>query len=70
MSEKIMLSVSGLRCDGCSNRIKAALNDVEGVKGVEVNSGRKEVSIEFDNAVEENILIDKIKTLGYSAQKI
>ena len=37
MSESITLDVGGMTCDGCSNRVKTALESIQGVDSANVS---------------------------------
>lgn len=65
---KLTLSVEGMSCGDCANKVMAALGGVQGVvaSAVDYQTGRTEVA--FDSAkVKPEALIAAIKKLGYKA---
>ncbi len=65
------LKISGMTCAACSARIEKKLNTLEGVKQANVNLTTERASISFDsNRIKVGAMIDAIKALGYSADKI
>jgi len=54
--QEIILNVKGMMCEGCENRIKNALSNIEGIKNIVANHKEGTVTI---TAV--NIDIDKVK---------
>ena len=69
MDNRINLTVAGLSCDGCSNRVKTALESLEGVQRAEVdhNTGLAEISVS-DNVPEADLLIEAVAKIGYTAK--
>lgn len=66
--EKIILSVEGMVCGGCENRVKNALETVDGVKKVEASHKTNTVKVTVKEPVDENILKDKIINLGFEVK--
>lgn len=62
------LYIAGMTCTGCENRIRAALKNVEGVKGVRVSykSGTADVTYD-ESALSINEIIAIIEKLDYKA---
>ena len=65
MSESITLDVGGMTCDGCSNRVKTALESIQGVDSVNV-SHESGVAIIEHQKVSREIMISSIKKIGYT----
>lgn len=64
---KKTLKVEGMVCEGCENRIKNALLEVEGVQEVSANYRTKEVMITCNKEIED---LEKIITsIGFSILK-
>ena len=65
MAETIRLEVGGMTCDGCSNRVKKALEDLPGVitAAVSHQDGSAEVRHEGSNS---EVLSDAVRTAGYT----
>lgn len=65
MAETIRLEVGGMTCDGCSNRVKKALEDLPGVitAAVSHQDGSAEVRHEVANS---EVLSDAVRSAGYT----
>ena len=60
--------VKGISCQGCVNRIQAALRRLDGVSDVRVNLAASEVHVGHDILeADQQMLIDAIESVGYSA---
>jgi copper chaperone CopZ len=65
---KAELNIEGMHCDSCAADIKETLEDVAGVRQVDVTFKRKTAIVEFDAGVaQQSTLIKKIQDLGYQA---
>jgi len=68
---QVNLKISGMTCAACSARIEKKLNTLEGVKLANVNLTTEKATISFDpERIKVRDMIDAIKALGYSADKI
>ena len=65
MSESLTLDVGGMTCDGCSNRVKTALESIQGVDSANV-SHESGVAIIEHQKVSREIMISSIKKIGYT----
>jgi periplasmic mercuric ion binding protein len=50
MKKFVTLSVSGMTCDDCASHVEKALQKVEGVQKAEVDYGKKEAVVIYDDA--------------------
>lgn len=66
---KKTLIVEGMTCGHCEKAVKNALNELEGVRNVEVNLGEKQVVVEGEN-LEDSKLREAIDDAGYDIVKI
>ena len=65
---KAELNIEGMTCDSCAADIKETLEDVAGVRQVDVTFQRKTAIVEFDaETVQQSTLVKKIQDLGYQA---
>lgn len=60
------IEVENIKCGGCMNSIKTALQQMEGVQEVNIDKDTETVTIESDSDIEP--FIQKLNDLGY-AQK-
>jgi copper chaperone CopZ len=65
MTDTIVLNVGGMTCEGCSNRVKDALESIDGVNSAEVSHVSGIASIEHQN-VSKEILTFSVKGIGYT----
>ncbi|PKA06012.1 heavy metal translocating P-type ATPase [Leptospira ellisii] len=57
----------GMTCANCALRIEKGLKKVPGVKDARVNFAMETAKVEFSEPVSEDILLDKVDSLGYRA---
>lgn len=67
--KEIVMKVEGMVCGGCENRVKNALNLVEGVKEVEANHLEGIVKIKAAKDVQIDTLKEKIEDLGFEVKE-
>ena len=64
--EKANISISGMSCMGCANRVERALIGKQGVMGARVNLAKAEATIEYDSSeVDMEGLKEVINSTGY-----
>ena len=56
-------------CNGCENRVKNALKNIEGVENVIVNHESGMVTVTLKEEIDVNIVIKTIENLGYEIIK-
>ena len=65
MSESLSIDIGGMTCDGCSGKVKKALESITGVISVEV-SHESGVAVIEHKKVSKEVLISSIKSTGYT----
>ncbi len=64
------LSITGMHCNGCSDRVSKVLNELQGVRSADVSLEDEQAIIEFDR---EQTGIDQMKEViekaGYQAEE-
>ena len=65
MSDTIRLEVGGMTCDGCSSRVRDALQAVPGVSSAEVSHEQGSAVISHSGASREN-LSNAVRAIGYT----
>ena len=65
MSDTIRLEVGGMTCDGCSTRVRDALQAVSGVSSAEVSHEQGSAVISHSGASREN-LSSAVRAIGYT----
>lgn len=69
-TQKLDLSVPGMSCEKCVNKITATLSAVAGVADVQTDLGKKRVAVRFDSArVTERQLEDALGKVGFSSAR-
>lgn len=61
----IELKVEGMVCNGCENRVKNALKNINGVEGVDANYTTGIVKVTTSDDVLENTIKEKIEDIGF-----
>jgi len=65
MSDTITLEVGGMTCDGCSSRVRDALQSVSGVSSAEVSHEQGSAVISHSGSSREN-LSSAVRAIGYT----
>ena len=63
------LKVKGMMCEGCENRVKNVLSSIDGVQSVEADHTSGLVKITSKEAIDMNVIIEKIDDLGFEVVK-
>jgi copper chaperone CopZ len=64
------LSLSGLTCTECAAAVTKALNQVAGVREVEVSADRQSAVVIADDRVAPEALAGAVRQLGYRAEVV
>lgn len=68
MTEKIILTISGMHCASCAKIIESTLEEKEGVSSISVNYDSRKAFLELDQQKTNlNEIKGEIETLGYKA---
>lgn len=63
---QMTLEVNGMTCENCEKSVKGALEELEGVHGVEVHLSSGKVNITYDEAyVGKDLMKEAIEAQGY-----
>ena len=63
------IKVKGMMCEGCENRIKNALGEVEVIKEVEANHNTGLVKITSTDEVKKEDMEETIEDIGFEVEK-
>jgi len=67
---KITLNVEGMHCKSCEMLIKDELNELEGIKAVNISAEKGIATVEYDeNKVDKLKIIEIIKEEGFKVRK-
>ena len=67
--KEISLKVKGMVCNGCENRVKNALKNIEGVEEVIASHETGIVTITLNEEIKTHLLEEKIENLGFEVIK-
>jgi copper chaperone CopZ len=59
-----VFKIDGMHCENCSNRVKRAINRIDGVSA-KLNLRKKEAVVEYDREVDDATITRAIETLDY-----
>tara|TARA_R110001592_G_scaffold153473_2_gene381952 strand:+ start:250 stop:555 length:306 start_codon:yes stop_codon:yes gene_type:complete len=67
----LQLSIQGMNCGACVGRITRALDELDGIEGVEINLAAKLANIQFNDAdIDSDTIIAAIAEAGYQASPL
>ena len=67
----VKFNVVNMSCANCQKHVKHALEELSGIKDIEINLPAKEVVVDFDeNQVTPNQMIDAMAEVNYQANII
>jgi Cu+-exporting ATPase len=64
---QVELSISGMTCASCANRIERKLNKLEGVSAT-VNYATEKAKVSYDDTVDTQALVAAVEEAGYTAK--
>ncbi len=67
--KETIIKVEGMVCNGCENRVKNALKNIQGVEDVDANHTTGTVTVTSKEEVSENIMKEKIEDVGFEVVK-
>lgn len=69
MSTNVHISIGGMKCSGCAKSVKNALNELNGIKSVEISveKGFADIELTEDNSLTPEEIVETIKDAGYDA---
>lgn len=59
------LIVNGMMCEGCENRVKNAIKNIEGVENVTADHNTGKVIVISNNGVSKEIIKETLEDIGY-----
>ncbi len=63
--KELELKVNGMVCNGCENRVKNALETIEGVKEVIANHNDGTVKVTLKEDIDVKVIEQKIEDIGF-----
>ena len=66
--KEIILKVTGMMCEGCENRIKNAVKNMEGVETVVANHQEGTVKLSLNENADISKIKEKIEDIGFAVE--
>ncbi|MEU7139437.1 heavy metal-associated domain-containing protein [Nocardia sp. NPDC046473] len=66
MSTAITVTVTGMTCGGCANRVRDGIGRIDGVDGVTVDLPTGRVTVEAAGTIERDAIVAAIDQAGYA----
>lgn len=67
--KETIINVKGMVCNGCENRVKNALRNINGVENVVADHNTGKVTITSNEDISENVMKEKIEDIGFEVVK-
>ena len=67
--KETILKVNGMVCGGCENRVKNALNQIEGISNVEADYNTGIVKVTSSENVKKEEMEEIIEDIGFEVEK-
>ena len=65
-----ILKINGMMCAHCQKRVKDTLEQIEGVKSVDVNLEQKTATVICSKHIDNKVLIGAVTNPGYEVTKV
>ena len=67
--KEIVLKVNGMMCGGCENRVKNAVQSIDGLESVIADHNTGKVIVIKNKNISKNIIIETLEDIGYEIVK-
>lgn len=68
---EVKFQAEGIVCSGCAEDMQTILRNLDGIESAEVNFAKGTISIRYDpEEIEEEIILEKVKSLGFKTKMI
>jgi len=67
---KKQMTVDGMMCSMCETHVAEALRKVPGVKKASASKNKKLATVECDESVTDDMLLDAVNATGYEASNV
>ena len=67
--EELIIKVEGMHCSGCENRVKNALEQIDGIEEVKASHEDGEVVIKISHEVSMEEVKEAIEDLGFEVKE-
>ena len=66
-NQETLLNVQGMSCPSCIRHVKEALNEVEGVSGVDVRLAAGQVKVQHARSANVTNMVEALRGAGYES---
>lgn len=63
--KEIILKVNGMMCGGCENRVKNAIQNINGVESVTADHTTGKVAVTANDDVSKEVIKETLEDVGY-----
>ena len=67
--KEIIINIKGMMCEGCENRVKNAIKNIEEVENVTADHNTGKVVVTTNTEVSEEIVKEALEDIGYEIVK-
>lgn len=67
--KETIINVKGMGCNGCENRVKNAIKNINGVENVVADHNTGKVTVTSNDDVLESVIKEKIEDIGFEVVK-
>lgn len=67
--KELVINVEGMHCEGCENRIKNAIKEIDGIEEVNANHETGIVNVIVKKSVNEKEIKDTIEDIGFEVKE-
>jgi Cu2+-exporting ATPase len=67
--KETIINVKGMVCNGCENRVKNALNNINGIESVVADHNTGKVVVTSNGDVSEDVMKQTIEDIGFEVVK-
>ena len=67
--KETIIKVNGMVCSGCENRVKNALENIEGIEKVVANHIKGIVTVTSKENISKEVMEEKIEDIGFEVVK-
>lgn len=66
--KELIIRVEGMVCSGCENRVKNAVEQIEGVEKVVASHKEGIVTVTLNQDIDKEIIKDRIEDIGFKVK--
>lgn len=67
---KKVITIEGMHCDHCAQKVTSSLEQIEGIKKVKVHLKKKQATVVLEHDVDNNDITSVVKNAGFEVIEI